>query len=620
MIVSRGDFERVVRLLEGKSHLSLDTETSGLRPYHGDRLFSIIISDGHFPYYFSFMPYEGLNAEKVLLPSHLEALVPLLSNPTKTWYLHNAKYDMSILATEGLSLAGTIHCTQAMARVLYNEHQNYDLGACAERIGFKKDDTVDNYIAEHKLWDWSGPEKPGAREKLKHFDKVPFPLISKYGEIDGDITYRLARYQEATFAQVELEQAQVPPRARLSALRANEQRLTRTVFNMEQRGVLIDLPYCGRAKAYELDRLEKALQGFKTETGRDFSASNKLFQEIFASEKSSWEYGEETKTGQVNPTFDGDVLAKFKNPAARFILDYRDAKSKADFYQGFLYHADSSGVVHPSFNPAGAVTGRFSSSKPNFQNLTSEDDEAELAQEFVVRRAIIPRPGFFFILPDYDQVEYRLMFDTACALVGYETPLVKLINGGLDPHQATANLVTQLGFPLSRKHAKNGNFATLYGSGLDTLAATIGATREEARQLKSSIFKAAPELDKFIQEVKTAVRVKGFIRNWAGRRCYFPDLSYDYKAPNSLIQSGAADVNKIALNGIDECLREYKSKLVLTIHDENPCEVHESEMHVVPKLVKEIMESVYPHNYLPLTVGMEHSFKSLADKVKGYPK
>jgi DNA polymerase-1 len=273
--------------------------------------------------------------------------------------------------------------------------------------------------------------------------------------------------------------------------------------------------------------------------------------------------------------------------------------------------------VHPNYNPDGAAHGRFSSSAPNWQNLTSE--EGEESAEFIVRRAIIPRPGFVLIMPDYDQMEYRLMFELACRIVGYETPLVKEIKNGKDPHQATADLVSSLGTTLSRSRAKNGNFALLYGSGDAKLSETIGGTLTEAKALRKSIFGVAPEINIFIQNVMNTAERRGYIFNWLGRRCHFPDPRFAYKAPNYLVSGGCADIVKVAMNRIDEALRKKKSRMIMTVHDELPCEVHESELTTVPLIVKTIMESVFPHQYLPLTCGMEHSFKSLGDKVKGFP-
>jgi DNA polymerase I-like protein with 3'-5' exonuclease and polymerase domains len=625
VLVGRAQFASVVQALQSTRECALDTETTGLRPFHGNRLFSLILAPIRAgqggpeitPYYFNFWPYPGLAADQVLTPWHLAQLGPLFADPVRIWYGHNITFDMHMLAREGHELKGVVYDTMAGARVEYNEHQDYDLGSCGARIGVAKDEGVIQYIQEHGLWEWEVVPGKKQRKKNLFFYKVPLEIIVPYGCQDTVVAGKLAASQARSVAKAREEMAHAKNVPTIQKVLTNEIRLTKTVWRMQEVGLKIDRPYCVRAAAYEDDRSQKAIEGFKKETGRDFIASPKLFAEVFASEKELWEY-----TDKGNPSFESEVLKHFKSPAAVAVQTYRDAKSKADFYRGFLYHADDQDIVHPNFNQSQAKTGRFSSSNPNFQNLTSEEEEEELAQEFVVRRAIIPRDGFIFVMPDYDQMEYRMMFDYACQLVGHLTEVARQIKEeGKDPHQATADVVTAGGTELKRKRAKNGNFAFLYGSGYDTLAKTIGSTRQEAIHLKEMLRQAMPEVQRFVDEVSGTAKRRGYVFDWAGRKFYFPDRNYAYKAPNSVIQGGCADVTKFAMNDVDEeiVVRGYKSRMIATIHDELPTEVHESEILVVPRMMKEKMESQYPWQYLPLTAGMEWSSKSLADKVKGFP-
>jgi DNA polymerase-1 len=635
MLVGRSQFERVVTELGGHQRLSLDTETTGLRPYHGDRLFSIIIASQEAEHYFNFQPYEGVDAEYVLTPLHLAQLKQFLfSDPSKTWYIHNARFDQHMLWQEAIELVGRVHCTKMGARLEFNQHWNYGLDDCAERIGQKKDDRVVAYMEDHGLHSKEQIEGRKGSKKNYFYDRVPLDIIVPYGLQDARVGFNLGEHQEKTFNEwVRHTPPKVPSPWRVVE---NERRLQKTVFRMERVGLKIDRPYVERAVKYERDRMEKAQKFFKVHTGRDYMASPKLFAEVFATDRDNWAY-----TEKKNPSFESIVLEGFQNPAAKEVLAVRDAKSRMDFYTGFLYHSDRDGVVHPNFDPSGAATGRFSSSNPNFQNLTAESVQTcrrcgegheswvkackcgstDLEEhEFLVRRAIIPRPGYVFIMPDYDQMEYRMLFDQACKLVGYESALVKKIKyEGLDPHQATADLVSEMGTPLTRKRAKNGNFANLYQAGDAVLAKTIGGTTAEARALKNLIAKAAPEVAQFCDAVMRTAETRGFIFNWIGRRCYLPRRDLAYQLINHLIQGGTADVNKVALNLIDERCLGLKSRLVATIHDENPLEVHESEIATLPSQVVGDMEGVYPHTYLPLTAGMEWSARSLGDKQKGFP-
>ena len=206
-------------------------------------------------------------------------------------------------------------------------------------------------------------------------------------------------------------------------------------------------------------------------------------------------------------------------------------------------------------------------------------------------------------------MEYRLFLDYAG-----EMELIEKVLGGLDVHEATAQLMG-----VSRSEAKTINFMLLFGGGAAKLAAALGVSLEEARALKQKYLRAFPGIGRLMGDTAQAVRARGYIRNWAGRRCYYPNLEYDYTALNCLIQGGCAEVLKLGLVEIDKQLASRQSKLVLTIHDENIIEAREDEAPQVARQVQQIMEAVYPHKHIPLTVGMEWSAKSLADKVKGFP-
>lgn len=656
-VVGRSSFEEVLKTLLAYPVLSADCESTGLRVHHDDRLFSIIIGHEESAYYFNFQAYPGMEADDVLMSHHLDQLKPLFSDPKKLWFYHNAKFDLALLAKEGLEVTGTIHCTLANARVENNDYRDYSLAACLERIGLAKDDAVEKYIEEHKLYEICKFPGKSKKEKVKFYSRVPFDIIFPYGCKDATGTFALGRYQEESI-RTQCRDLQPGRLFNLSNVFQNERRLTKTVFRMERVGVRIDKEYTLRAARFEADRAIKAGEAYQKATGRNYKASSKDFQIIFEGEKEKW-----VNTEKGNPSFESEVLRKFNHPAAKMVLELRDAKSKADFYNGFLYHADGQGNIHPNYHPHGAAHGRFSSSHPNFQNLTSETlSTCRLCKkayesrvtvchcgasdfespEFLTRRAIIPRPGFTFIMPDYDQMEYRLMFDVATFLVMEHmkflhgdladkigelnyginqegSQIIREIKGGKDPHQATADLVSQRGTSLTRSRAKNGNFALLYGSGDKRLAETIGGSLEDAKVLRSSIFSIAPELPFLLSAVTSQAEKLKYVSNWFGRMCQFPSRSTSYRAPNYLFAGGCADVVKIAMNRIDDYLQNKTTYMVMNVHDELVFEVPENELSQVPKEIKDIMEGVYPYYYLPLTCGMEWSDISLADKVKGYP-
>lgn len=613
MIVSRETFSEFVDIASREPLLAVDTETTGLYPYKSDTLFSIVVGGEKGVWYLNFNEQEGIPENYVLSSDHIAILQERIFNDEKRrYFFHNAKFDLAFLAKRGIECLGVVHDTKSIHRLIDNEaFLKFSLDNCARAAGFEKSDAVEEFIAEHGLWEWEEVPGKNKREKRKFYNEVPFDIITSYGLTDGVITYGLGKWQLARLKELENEAKNLGLKG-YAALYLNETALTKTVFEMERVGVKIDLAYCKNA----IEKLQNELHGvealFKEQTGRDFQVSAKLFADVFKDEELI--YGEITATGQKNPVFDSDALAGYKHPAAGTVLEYRSKKSTLDFFLGFLHYADSGGNIHTNFHQDGTVTGRFASSSPNLQNL-KKDSEESLKEEIVTRRAIVPREGFCFAMFDYDQMEYRLLLDRTGSM-----DLINKVLGGLDVHQATADLAK-----IKRGQAKTVNFATIYGSGDATLAASLKMVIEEARRIKDAIFNAAPEILDYIDLQKHLAETRHYIVNWFGRRARFPlvqtkkgKIRLSYKATNSDIQGGCADIVKIAMNKIASFLQGKKSKLVLTIHDELVIETHFSEFDILPE-IKKIMEEAYPHRYLPLTVGVEHSFKSLADKVEGYP-
>lgn len=602
IVVTEENFGAVIECLRDEHSLALDTETTGLRPYHGDTFFCIAIANNNNEHYFSFHPEHP----NYLHENHLKALDELLfrSNQGRIWFGHHLKFDLAMLATRGCELVGTLRDTKAMARLLYNDRLRYDLDTCAKDVGQEKDDAVKKYILEHGLWEWQQLPGKAVREKKMFFDRVPYDIIAPYACRDVRITYDLAVFYEKETRRLDDAGHAIWPKARPTL--DNEAKLTRTVYDMERRGVKINSGYCQLA-VWTLDQQLKELEArFYEETGIPFKNSSKVFREVFKGE--GFNYGKPTATGKINPKFDSAELGKFKHPAATTVLQWRDAKKTSEYFHNFLYYADKRNVIHANFNQDGTATGRFSASQPNLQNLTKDEDGNE-GGEFLVRRAFIPRDGYFFAMFDFDQMEYKLMLDYAGA-----KGLIEQVKAGVDVHQATADAAG-----IKRSTAKTVNFSVLYGAGDRLLAERLGTNPIAARQIKNSIFMAAPEIPTLISDIQYSAIRRGFIYNWAGRRYYFPNKKFAYKAPNYLIQGGCADIIKIGMNRVADYLQPFRSKMVMSIHDEIVVECHKNEMHILPE-IKRILEDVYPpKNGLAMSCGVDHSFKNLADKIEGFP-
>ncbi len=596
MIVSRDRFPEVIAHLEQTGQYGLDTETTGLKTE--DRVFSVIICDGLTSYYFNFNQHCDHQGALAPLTHRLDALhyrelQRVFSNPDSVWFIHNAKFDLGMLAKDGFVIAGRVHCTYAIERVIKNNHlggRPYSLDALAKRIGMKKDKEVDKYITKYKLYKVERVPGKTQPKKLKQFHKVPFNTISTYGMQDARLHYEIGVRQNVVLQGL----------PELSPVVENELRLLHTCLDMERTGIKIDRPYAERALVHEQAALEKLKREFQVMTDLEFSESPRLLSESLR------RAGESVPlTEKGNPRLDKKSLALMKSPVAQMIQRIRaHSKFISTYYSSILYYADSQDELHPGINQAGAETGRMSMSEPSLHNVPKEEEG-----EFKVRRCFVPREPYIFFMLDYNQQEFRMMLDYAG-----EADLIDAINQGVDVHQATADLCG-----ITRKQAKTINFGLLYGMGVGKLSDSLGMTLPEAMDLKRLYFSKLPRVKQFIYTVGDRGKARGYIFNWMGRRCHIDSPEESYILPNHLIQGGCADVCKVAMNRVHDFLKDKRSRLILQVHDELLFEIHPEEFDLVSD-IKSIMEQVYvPRSNLKLTCSIEHSRLSWSDKVVGMP-
>lgn len=605
-VVTPENYQRASEKLIAAKFVAFDTETTGLRAYHGDEIFSFSACDGEESFYFD----KGC----VGSAQWANVISNIFSDYGKAVFLHNAKFDLAMLIKNrwigAPQILATIHCTLTMARVEHNDYMSYSLDACAERIGLKKDDKVMQWLEENSCYTWEVIPGKQQRRKNWHFDRVPFYLISEYAMIDAEVTWQLGMHQCGKLQSISAAQlkAKAPMVAQVAK---NEAELTKTTLFMELFGIKVDLNYVGAAVQQQNSLIEKAKADFQFLTGKEFKASSKVFEEVFESDREHWGF-----TEKGNPSFDSEHLKKFKHPAAKAVLEYRDAKSKCDFFLGFTYHADADGFVHPNYNQFGTATGRFSSSDPNFQNLTAEETGSD---PYPVRRAIIPPSDEFCIVSlDYVAMEYIMLLELAARKQGFAGDLLKRVRDGADVHQATADLVSEkTGLQITRKAAKMTNFLTIYGGGNKKLAEGLGISEHDAKQIRTAIFHACPEIQILIESVSNTADKRKNIFNWMGRVSFFPDYRYCYKALNYLIQGGCADVMKVAMNQCQALIsnNRLKSRLVMTIHDELVFYIHRSEKSYVGSFQR-ILEDAFPAKYIKMRVGVEASAADLDSLVK----
>ena len=610
MIVTKENYPEAINKILQYDIYSADTETTSLLPYReASRLFSIIIGTIDEVFYFNFQDYED---QKSLPTEVFTELKKVFTQHSKTYFLQNAKYDMAYLSKHNIYITGKIYDLKFLDRINFNQHLKYSLDEISKRYGSEKLDIAKKYVEDNGLAEIVKYPEYNKEESLVHYELVPFSIMSQYAIQDGRATLDIGiKIMDAITKEDVLTDISIPKQ---SVIVENEARLVHTLFRMQDRGIKVDLDYCYEARNIYRKNCETATAKFKEITGIDFVKGTTVFEEVFASEKEKWRV-----TDRGNWQWNKKVLSKFTNPAAGIAGDYAEAKKCLEYFENFIWFADKNAIIHSSLDQSGTKTGRFSSYDPNFQNLTSPDkyDDDSDSSDFPIRKALVPRDGYFFVMIDYAQSEFRLFLEYAKA-----HKLIQEVLNGKDIHQANAEIAG-----VTRKQAKTIGFGLLYGQGIGTLTQSLYDTMGDKSQvgsiykhminfgitdddrkayatcstniivhdtelikkavaIKKAVLNATPEFKITMDLIKKTAENRGYIRNFYGRRLQFPEKRFSYQATNHLIQSSCADMLKFAMNDVDNLLLNKKSKMLLQIHDELVLEVHESEHYIIPEVKK----------------------------------
>lgn len=593
-VVTLDNFKSVCSILANCPKFSLDVETTGLNPYVNDILFSFAIFDGTTAYYFNFndIPDNTGKRAPVILPRRLIKELSFLDAPTREFIAHNVKFELHFLHNEELDFNDSpLYDTVVAARLVNNQLNSYKLETLGALIGYPKDDTVKNYIKKYKLY-----RKDKYGENIDRYDLVPFEIMAAYCCQDTYVTWKLKEYLDKRLLEIVEAQAalELPTTLQVWDL---EKKVTRVLFKMEKEGIRIDKAYAKEAFLYYCDKYTQAAEGIKALSGIDFQDAPTVLKEIYTS------IGVVAKkTAKGRDSFSKDNLPEHE--ITDYILEYRRAYKMAHtYYENFLDGLDSNSKIHTNFRQSGTNTGRLSCSNPNLQNVPKRGEDLE---EYKARGAFIPEPDTFFYMPDFDQMEYRLLLDTA-----EEMGLIEKILGGLDVHTATAE---EMG--VDRFAAKTLNFMLLYGGGVDKLAKSLGISVAEAKRKKALYFKNLSRVSSLVKALMDMVQKRKYITNWYGRKLNLPPQGA-YAIGNHYIQGGCADIVKISMVRLDELLTGKKSKMLLQVHDEILFQVHKSEIYLLESINK-IMREAYPSKYLPLTCGSDYSISNWHEK-RGIP-
>jgi DNA polymerase I-like protein with 3'-5' exonuclease and polymerase domains len=485
-------------------------------------------------------------------------------NTPATKIFHNAMYDVCWIRALGLSISGKIVDTMIASALVDENQMRYDLNNCAKRYTGKGKNETELYEAA-KSW--------GVDAKAEMYI-LPAIYVGAYAEKDAEITLEL--WQELKKEILHQD---------LTSIFDLETELFPCLVDMRFLGVRVDTESAHKLKEELLGEEKECLQLVKKETSVDVQIwAARSIAQVFQKLDLPFDRTEKTDS----PSFTKNFLQNHPHPLVKRIARAREInKAHTTFIDTILKH-NHKGRIHAEINQlrgdnGGTVTGRFSYSNPNLQQIPARDKEIGPK----IRSLFVPEKGHTWGCFDYSQQEPRLVvhYATLQNLYGVDEVLESYKGGNADFHTIVADMAE-----IPRYQAKTINLGLFYGMGKNKLQAELGVSKEKAEELFRQYHNKVPFVKQLMDNVMQRAQDRGRIRTLLGRLCRFhlwepnqfgihkalphdtaltehgPGIkrAYTYKALNKLIQGSAADMTKKAM------LELYKEGIIphIQVHDE----------------------------------------------------
>ena len=561
-IATAAELDDWVVKLAAADAIAFDTETTSLDYMDAELVgFSFAIEPGKAAYVPVGHDYAGAPAQ-LALTDVLAKLAPLLQSETPVKIGQNLKYDISVLARYGVTMAGIGHDTMLESYVLNSTATRHNMDALAK------------YYLNIETTHYEDIAGKGAKQLT--FNEVPVEQASDYAAEDADITLQLHQHMWPLLT------AESGPESVYSTI---EMPLMPVLGSIERCGTLVD----GGLLADQSRELAERIEALKANAwelaGAEFNLdSPKQLQQIFF-EQLDLPVLKKTPGGQpstAEPVLQ-DLARDFELP--KVILDYRSlAKLKSTYTDKLpLQINQRTGRIHTSYHQAVAATGRLSSSDPNLQNIPIRTAEGRR-----IRQAFVAPPGKRMVAADYSQIELRIM-----AHLSGDPGLTNAFEQNQDIHRATAAEV--FGETLEsvstdqRRSAKTINFGLIYGMSAFGLARQLNISRTLAKDYIDRYFDRYPGVRDYMEATRVQAREQGYVETVFGRCLYLPEINArngqrrqaaERAAINAPMQGTAADIIKRAMIDVAAWLDagSLDAKIVMQVHDELVFEVAESDV------------------------------------------
>lgn len=562
-ILTEDAFADWLQRLSQTKLFAFDTETTSVDAQQARLVgISFAVAEGeaaYLPLAHSYMGVpEQLNEKKVL-----DALRPLLENPTISKVCQNGKYDINVLARYGIAVQGVRFDTMLESYVLNSTATRHNMDSLAQR-----------YLNRSTIL---FEEVAGKGAKQLTFDQVDLSVAGPYAAEDAEITLCLHN-------RLIKELEEIP--ALFDVLANIEMPLLPVLARIERCGALVDAHLLGLQSLELAEKLTELERKTFEIAGEAFNLASPKQLGVVLYEKLGLPVLAKTAKGQ--PSTAEAVLSELAEQGHELpvlLMEYRSLSKLKSTYTDRLPEQINplTGRIHTSYHQAVTATGRLSSSDPNLQNIPIRTAEGRR-----IRQAFIAPAGYKLLAADYSQIELRIM-----AHLAQDPGLLDAFRNDRDVHKATASEV--FGVELKdvttdqRRSAKAINFGLIYGMSAHGLAKQIGCDRSQAQIYMDRYFARYPGVLDYMERTRKQASEQGYVETLFGRRLYLPDINAknaairkgaERTAINAPMQGSAADIIKRAMITVDNWLVEsgLDARVILQVHDELVLEVREDQV------------------------------------------
>ncbi len=572
LVNTRDDLQRLLEQLLQANLVCFDTETDSLDALAANLVGLAFATQAGQGFYIPIAHVQVDAQPQMSLKEILGVLTPWFTDASRPKLAQNAKFDLHVLATHGVTVAGLQHDTMLQSYVL-EAHRPHNMDFLALRW------------INHKTMSYE--EVVGKKPLQLSFNEVPIEVAAIYSAEDAEVTLRL---HCALYPQLQQDERL------LSVYRDIEMPSLAVLQRIEAYGVLIDAEKL-RAQSHELSlRLQEIENQAYGMAGRQFNLNSpKQVGEVLFDQL---RLPVVKKTAGGSHSTSEEVLTQLAENYSlpKLLLEHRSLSKLKNTYTDKLptMIRPSTGRVHTHYAQAVAVTGRLTSNDPNLQNIPIRTPEGRR-----VRAAFIASADHVIVSADYSQIELRIM-----AHISNDQALCAAFASGEDVHRATASEI--FGLPLTqvtaeqRRTAKVINFGLIYGMSAFGLAANLGITRQAARLYIDRYFMRYPGVARYMEEIREQAKAQQYVETVFGRRLWLPEINSangprraaaERAAINAPMQGTAADLIKKAMIAIDGKIlaQGLRSRMVMQVHDEVVLEVPNSELTELTSILHEAM-------------------------------